>query len=139
MKRYLQFVVRERKLLSFGATFTFFSSFGQTFLISLFVPFFLDTFSLTNTEFGSLFAGATFTSALLLPYFGQWIDRLPLKRFSLMVALSLMLAAVTVSIAWRPLILFLGLMLLRIAGQGLSMHTAQTTMARFFIMKEAKP
>lgn len=138
MRQYFQFVLEERRLLSFGLTFTFFSSFGQTFLISLFVPFFLATFNLSNTGFGSLYSLATLSSALTLPWFGKWIDHLPLKRFSLMVAMGLMLAAFTVSISWHVTILFAGLLMLRLSGQGLSGHTAQTAMAKFFNLQRGK-
>lgn len=138
MKQYLQFVVNERRLLSFGLTFTFFSSFGQTFLISLFVPFFLANFNLSNAGFGSLYSLATLTSAFSLPWLGKWIDHLPLKRFSLMVAMGLMLAAFTVSVSWHISILFIGLLLLRLSGQGLSGHTAQTAMAKFFNFQRGK-
>jgi MFS family permease len=138
MKQYLQFVLKERRLLSFGLTFTFFSSFGQTFLISLFVPFFLSNFNLSNAAFGSLYSLATLSSAISLPFLGKWIDRLPLRRFSLMVALGLMLAAFTVSIAWHVTILFVGLLMLRLAGQGLSGHTAQTAMAKFYNYQRGK-
>lgn len=138
MRQYLQFVLEERRLLSFGLTFTFFSSFGQTFLISLFVPFFLANFNLSNTGFGSLYSLATLSSALTLPWFGKWIDHLPLKRFSMMVAMGLMLAAFTVSISWHVVILFIGLLLLRLSGQGLSGHTAQTAMAKFFNFQRGK-
>ena len=138
MKQYLQFVVSERRLLSFGLTFTFFSSFGQTFLISLFVPFFLANFNLSNAGFGSLYSLATLTSAFSLPWLGKWIDHLPLKRFSLMVAMGLMLAAFTVSISWHVSILFIGLLLLRLSGQGLSGHTAQTAMAKFYRFQRGK-
>lgn len=138
MKQYLQFVLKERRLLSFGLTFTFFSSFGQTFLISLFVPFFLANFNLSNAGFGSLYSLATLSSAISLPWLGKWIDHLPLKRFSLLVAMGLMLAAFTVSISWHVSILFLGLLLLRLSGQGLSGHTAQTAMAKFFNFQRGK-
>lgn len=138
MRQYFQFVLEERRLLSFGLTFTFFSSFGQTFLISLFVPFFLANFNLSNTGFGSLYSLATLSSALTLPWFGKWIDHLPLKRFSLLVATGLMLAAFTVSISWHVTVLFAGLLMLRLAGQGLSGHTAQTAMAKFFNLQRGK-
>ncbi len=138
MKHYLQFVLKERRLLSFGLTFTFFSSFGQTFLISLFVPFFLSNFNLSNAAFGSLYSLATLSGAIALPFLGKWIDRLPLKRYSIMVAMGLMLAAFTVSIAWHIAILFVGLLMLRVAGQGLSGHTAQTAMAKFYHYERGK-
>lgn len=138
MRNYLQFVLKEKRLLSFGLTFTFFSSFGQTFLISLFVPFFLSDFNLSNASFGSIYSVATLASAFSLPFIGKWIDYLPLKKFSLLVAMGLMIAAFTISISWHVAILFIGLLLLRLAGQGLSSHTAQTAMAKFFQLQRGK-
>ncbi len=138
MRNYLQFVLKEKRLLSFGFTFTFFSSFGQTFLISLFVPFFLTAFDLSNASFGSIYSVATLASAFSLPFIGKWIDYLPLRNFSLMVGGGLMLAAFTISISWHIAMLFLGLLLLRLLGQGLCSHTAQTAMAKFFRLQRGK-
>jgi len=135
---YIAFALKERKLLSFAVSFTFFSSFGQTFLIALFVPFFLSFFDLTNASFGTLYSVATLTSAFSLPYLGQWIDRIPLRRYSMFVAGGLFLSAVLMTISWHISILFISLVLLRITGQGLSSHTAQTTMARFFDHQRGK-
>jgi len=135
---YLVFALRERKLLSFGLSLTFFSSFGQTFLISLFVPFFLSSFELSNAAFGSLYSAATLVSAVSLPWLGQWIDRLPLRWYSMAVAAGLALAAFVMSVSWNAGVLFIGLLLLRLAGQGLSGHTAQTTMARYYDKERGK-
>ena len=135
---YIAFALKERKLLSFAVSFTFFSSFGQTFLIALFVPFFLSFFDLTNASFGTLYSVATLTSAFSLPYLGQWIDRVPLRRYSMFVAGGLFLSAVLMTISWHISILFISLVLLRLTGQGLSSHTAQTTMARFFDHQRGK-
>lgn len=129
---YITFVLQERKLLSFGISLTFFSSFGQTFLISLFVPFFLDAFVLSNAGFGTIYSLATLTSAAALPWLGQWIDRIPLRWYSLWVAVGLLTASLIVMVSWHISVLFVGIILLRLAGQGLSGHTAQTTMARFY-------
>lgn len=129
---YVTFVLKEKRLLSFGLSLTFFSSFGQTFLISLFVPFFLDAFVLSNAGFGMLYSGATLFSAAALPWLGQMIDRVPLRWYSFWVAVSLLLASLIVMVSWHVSVLFIGLIFLRLAGQGLSGHTAQTAMARFY-------
>lgn len=128
---YLAFVRKERRLLSFAVSFTFFSSFGQTFLISLFVPYFLTAFELSNATFGSLYSAATLTSAVALPWLGQWIDRIPLRQYSMYVAIGLLIASLVMAVSWHISMLFVGLILLRLSGQGLSGHTAQTTMARY--------
>lgn len=135
---YLSFVLREKRILSFGLTFTFFSSFGQTFLISLFVPYFLKDFQLSNAAFGSLYSAATLSSAVILPYLGRWIDHLPLRQYSLYVALGLMTASLTLALSWHIAALFVALLLLRLSGQGLSSHTAQTAMARYFVQSRGK-
>ncbi|WP_209388445.1 MFS transporter [Rhodohalobacter sp. SW132] len=135
---YITFALKESKLLSFAVSLTFFSSFGQTFLIALFVPYFLTVFDLTNASFGTLYSAATLISAFLLPYLGQWIDRIPLRTYSMMVGMGLLSAALLMTISWHVSILFLSLVLLRLTGQGLSSHTAQTTMARFFDHQRGK-
>ncbi|MFH5832553.1 MFS transporter [Halalkalibaculum sp. DA384] len=135
---YLTFVLKERRLLSFGLSFTFFSSFGQTFLISLFVPYFLQEFQLSNAGFGSLYSAATLTSAAVLPWLGKWIDHIPLRLYSTCVAVGLVIASFMVAISWHVGLLFVGLLLLRLAGQGLSSHTAQTAMAKFYDHQRGK-
>ncbi|MFO7846179.1 MAG: MFS transporter [Balneolaceae bacterium] len=135
---YLAFALKERKLLSFAVSLTFFSSFGQTFLISLFVPYYLSAFNLTNASFGSLYSIATLASAFALPYLGQWIDRIPLRNYSFLVATGLLGSAILMSVSWHISLLFISLLMLRLTGQGLSGHTAQTTMARFYDNQRGK-
>jgi len=129
---YLTFARKEKRILSFGVSFTFMSSFGQTFLISLFVPYFLKDFSLSNATFGSMYSMATLISAATLPYVGKWIDHIPLRKYSLTVATGLLVASLTLALSWHIAVLFIGIVLLRLSGQGLSSHTARTTMARYF-------
>lgn len=135
---YLAFALKERKLLSFAVSLTFFSSFGQTFLIALFVPHFITSYNITNTSFGTIYSIATLISAFSLPYLGQWIDRIPLRKYSMFVATGLLTSAVLLTISWHVSILFVSLILLRLTGQGLSGHTAQTTMARFYDHQRGK-
>lgn len=129
---YLAFVRKEKRLLTFAVSFTFFSNFGQTFFISLFVPFYLVAFELSNASFGSLYSVATLTGALILPYLGQWIDRISLSKYSLTVSSGLFISAVMMSMSWHISIFFVSLILVRLTGQGLSSHTAQATMARVY-------
>src|SRR5690625_7670073 len=75
---YLAFVLQERRLLTFGVSLTFFSSLGQTFLISLFVPFFMEDFALINTGFGTMYSDATLISADSIPRLGHCVVRIPL-------------------------------------------------------------
>src|SRR5690625_412251 len=111
---YLTFALKERRLLSFAVSFTFFSSFGQTFLISLFVPYFLTAFDMSNASFGTLYSAATLTGAFALPWLGQWIDRIPLRQFSMYVAAGLLFASTMMSFSCIVSLLFINLILLLI-------------------------
>ena len=138
MSDYWHFFRGEVPLLTYGLSFTFFSSFGQTFLISLFVPYLLVEFSLTTGEFGGYYAAATLGSALLLPWAGQWLDRSRLTRFSLAVVALMALSALLLSIAWHLAVLCVALLGLRLAGQGLSSQAALTAMARYYGARRGK-
>lgn len=138
MSNYFRFIFEERRTLSFGVAFTFFSSFGQTFLVSLFVPYFLEDFELSNASFGAIYSGATLISAALLPYMGQWIDRVSLRRYSFFVATGLLLGCIFIISSWHIALLFVGIVFIRLNGQGLSAHTAETAMARFYEGRRGK-
>jgi MFS family permease len=129
---YLRFILTHPRVLSFGILLTLFSSFGQTFLISIFVPQMLAEFPLSTVQFGSLYAVATLTSAASLPFFGRLMDRMELRRYTLMVGTGLVVACLTVALAPNVPVLFLGILGLRLTGQGLLSLTASTTMARSF-------
>ncbi|MCH8524556.1 MAG: hypothetical protein LAT52_08405, partial [Balneolales bacterium] len=64
MRSYLDFLKRNFEPVFFGFLLTFFSSFGQTFLISLFVPFILADLAFSNSVFGGYYAMATIVSSL---------------------------------------------------------------------------
>lgn len=132
MRDYWQFFRREAPLLTYGILLTLLSSVGQTFLVSLFVPDFLDVFALDEGSFGLLYSGATLTSGLLLPWVGKWLDRKPLHRFTAGVLALLAVSAFTVASAWHAAVLGAGLLGVRLGGQGLSSHTALTAMGRYY-------
>lgn len=128
----LRFILTHPRVLAFGLLLTLFSSFGQTFLISIFVPRILDSFGLGAGEFGALYAAATVTSALCLPFFGRLIDRAPLRPFSLAVGIGLAAACFGMALSRTVPMLFVSILGLRLTGQGLLGLTASTTMARVF-------
>ncbi|MBE0544822.1 MAG: MFS transporter [Verrucomicrobia bacterium] len=129
---YFRFFLTHPRVLSFGVLLTLFSSFGQTFLISIFVPRLLAEFALNTAQFGALYAGATLASAASLPFFGRLLDRVTLRAFSLTVGLGLVAACFAMALAPNVAVLFLAILGLRLTGQGLLSLTASTTMARVF-------
>jgi MFS family permease len=131
---YLRFLAAHPGALAFGLLLTFFSSFGQTFFIALFNRQIRAVYDLTSGEFGTLYAVATLTGAMLMMRAGRQIDRWPLALFagSVVVGLSIaagLMAALPPGQIW---VLFIAIVLLRLCGQGLMYHTAVTTAARTF-------
>lgn len=129
---YFELLRGHRGLLSFGLLTAFASSFGQTFFISLFLPGFMDAFGLNTASLGVLYSVATLGSALLLPALGARIDTASLRRYTVGVTLMLAGAAAVVAFAPHYLLLGLGVLGLRLFGQGLMGHISQTVMAREF-------
>lgn len=129
---YIKFFLSNKRLISFGFILTFFSSFGQTFLLSLYVPKIINDFELTNSYFGGLYAVATVSSSFILAYVGKLIDHTDLRKYSLYSALLLMLSSLMMAFSNNILMIFLGLLGLRFAGQGLLSHISSTSISKFF-------
>ncbi len=138
MRDWFGFLSKNRQLLNFGFQFNFFSSFGQTFFISLYVPFFIESIQITNTAFGSLYAGVTVVSAFLISAVGKYIDHISLKKYGLLVFVGLAISVVVLSQARNVIILATGLFMVRWFGQGLMTHTSTTGIAKLFDAQRGK-
>jgi len=131
----MQFLILLRQAprqLAFGALHSFGSSFGQTFLVALFVPFISASLALNETEFANIYAGITIASALCLPVVGRWIDKVDILSYSLATMALLALGCVMISFAGNVWMLIAALFVLRLAGQGLMSHVSMTGIARYF-------
>jgi sugar phosphate permease len=126
------FLKKTFPLLGFGYLFSFFSGFGQTYIISLYVPAIAAFFSLSNAGFGSIYATATIASGFTLPWLGSWYDKTPLKRYAFLVLLGLSFSLFLLSVSDFLWSLVLSIYGLRLFGQGLMGHTAVSTAARYF-------
>ena len=125
-------------LLAFGLLLTFFSSLGQTFLLSLYVPSIASLLEISNTFFGSLYAVATLSSAFTLPWLGGKFDQTSIRSYTIMVLLGLTAALFLLSSAHHIAMVFLAFFGLRLFGQGLMSHTAVSAMARYFNANRGK-
>lgn len=136
--RYLDFVVENRRFLAFGFLLTFFSNTGQTFFIALFNEPIRAEFGLSHGDFGGLYSLATLASAATVIWAGRRIDHMDLRLYSLIICAGLVGACFL--LAWAPsvLVLTLALYMLRLTGQGLMGHTAQTSMGRYFDQARGK-
>lgn len=132
MKRYITFLRHFPEQAFFGWMLNFFSSFGQTFLISLFVPFVLSDLGLSKTVFGGLYAGATVIASMLLLRFGHIIDERPVRPFTYKSIGLLIISCGLFAAVIHPAMLFIALLGLRLAGQGLMSHISMSIMSRYF-------
>ncbi|MEN6589380.1 MAG: MFS transporter, partial [Proteiniphilum sp.] len=138
MHSWSKFILNNRLLLSYGFFFNFFSSYGQTFFVSLLVPFWIVELHITNAEFGSMYGLVSVASALALPLIGRQIDFMSLRRFSLLIFAGLILSVALLSAANSFLLLLTGLFLVRFFGQGLMTHTSSTGIAKLFDEERGK-
>lgn len=132
MRDYLLFARKHLRFLSFGFALMFFSSFGQTFFLSLFSADIRAEFGLSHGDFGSIYSLATLVSGLTMLWLGRVIDRVPLRRFATGVCAGLIGAAFLLASVPGRLLLGVALFAMRLTGQGLMSHTAATTMTRYF-------
>lgn len=135
---YICFLSTYRRLLAFGLLTALSSSFGQTFFISLFLPYFVIDFSLDQGDFGFLYGISTLLGALCLPYLGSRIDELDLRRYTTFTVAGMAAAAFLVAFAPHVLLLGVGILGLRLTGQGLLGHISHTVMAREFLANRGK-
>ena len=120
------------KVIVFGFIFTFFSSFGQSFFLGLFNSSIRDALSITHGQFGSIYASATLLSSIVLVWIGKKIDDVNILKFASYVIIFLSASCFIFSKISSVIFLFVGIFSIRLAGQGLSSHTATTTISRFF-------
>tara|TARA_B100001029_G_C15055507_1_gene454029 strand:+ start:52 stop:1257 length:1206 start_codon:yes stop_codon:yes gene_type:complete len=120
------------KVIVFGFIFTFFSSFGQSFFLGLFNSSIRDALSITHGQFGSIYASATLLSSIVLVWIGKKIDDVNIIKFASYVIIFLSVSCFIFSKISSVIFLFVGIFLMRLSGQGLSSHTATTTISRFF-------
>jgi len=117
-------------IFGFGATF--FTSCGQTFFISLFVPYLVVALPLTEGQFGTVYGIGTLIGAAMLPFIAARYDTTPLAAYTRWVLRGLGLAALLMALTVHPIMLVLAVTGLRLTGPGLITHVAHTTMAKGF-------
>ncbi len=126
------------KVIVFGFIFTFFSSFGQSFFLGLFNSSIRDTLSITQGQFGSIYASATLLSSFLLIWVGKKIDDINIFKFAFFVTILLSISCFFFSKISSIIFLFIAIFLMRFSGQGMMSHTATTTISRYFTKSRGK-
>lgn len=126
------FLVKNSRWLAGGFLLCFFSSFGQTFFISLSAGDIRREFDLSHGAFGTIYMGATLLSAITLPQLGRVVDHASARTVLLLTLPMLAVATVAMGFASHWFWLFMTIYLLRLFGQGMMTHNAITAMGRWF-------
>lgn len=135
---FLFFLRDNARWLAGGFLLTFFSSFGQTFFISLSAGDVRREYGLSHGDFGLIYMAATLGSALTLPKLGQIVDRHSAQKVAMVTMPVLALAAVMMSVSRNIALLGLSIYMLRLFGQGMMTHNAMTSMARWFAAQRGR-
>ena len=119
--------------LAAGGLLTFSSSFGQTFVISVFAGEIRAEFGLSHGAWGGIYTLGTFVSAVVMIWAGVLTDHIRVRVLGAVVLA--LLAAACVLMAWTPAVWVLpvAIFALRFAGQGMTSHIAIVAMARWFV------
>ncbi|WP_244491835.1 MFS transporter [Aureimonas sp. AU12] len=126
------FLAKNLRWLGAGFLLCFFSSFGQTFFISLSGGAIRGELGLSNGTFGLLYMLATLASAATLPIVGRVLDRFATRMVAAGTILCLALATALLAHATAVWMLVLAFYLLRLFGQGMMLQTAFTATGRWF-------
>lgn len=132
MTSYLRFIGHHWALLGFGFITVFWGNFGQSFFFAWFGADIQRSLGLTAGTYGSAYSLATLASAITIVWAGGLIDKMSLRRFSMLISLGLAVGMLVMSQASGLLTLLLGFFLMRLFGQSLLPHTGMTTMSRYF-------
>lgn len=118
------------RYIIYALSHSFSSSYGQTIFLSLFAPFIQKEFSLLDSEFGELYAIATFASALFLPIPGKLIDTMLLRKYSFMVLCGLSISICIIIFSFSIIGLVIGIFGVRFFAQSLMSHISSTSISR---------
>jgi len=138
LKEYFYFLRGNFKKVSFGWLLTFLSSFGQTFLISLYVPEIVKAFAITEGTFGAIYAGCTVAASIIMLSVGHTVDHKPVKKVTAFTVLSLGLSSILLGLSYHVAVLFVALIGLRLCGQGLMSHISMTIISKYFDKNRGK-
>ncbi|WP_372916898.1 MFS transporter [Salegentibacter sp.] len=138
MKEFYYFAKEHFKKVSFGWLLTFLSSFGQTFLISLYVPEIIRDFNLTEGSFGAIYAGCTMAASIIMLTVGHTVDHKPAKKVTTYTVLGLAFSTILLGFSFNIFLLFIALMGLRLMGQGLLSHISMTIISKYFDKNRGK-
>ncbi|MEL7114578.1 MAG: MFS transporter [Pseudomonadota bacterium] len=136
--QFTQFLRDNALFLSVGVLLTFCSSFGQTFLISVFAGVIKADFGLTDGQWGMTYLAGTLASGIVMIWAGVLTDHFRVRWLGAVVLALLALACLAMAFAPEAWALPFVIFALRFAGQGMTSHIAIVAMARWFVASRGR-
>ncbi len=130
---FLAFIRSNAPFLLAGVLLTFCSTFGQTFFISIFAGVIREEFSLSHGAWGGIYTLGTTASAVVMVWAGALTDVYRARVIGKVVLILLAVACLAMAFAPAAWFLPIAIFLLRFAGQGMTVHIAVVSMARWFV------
>lgn len=135
---FLHFLRQNARWLSAGVLLTMMSSFGQTFLISVFAGEVRAEFGLSHGAWGLIYSVGTMLSAVVMVWAGVATDHFRVRKLGTLVIFGLALSCLAMALNLWAGTLILCVFLLRFFGQGMLSHIATVAMARWFVSTRGK-
>ena len=135
---FLAFIRNNARWLAGGFLLTFFSSYGQTFFISLSSGHIRVEYGLSHGQFGTIYMLATLASAATLTYLGQIVDKRSPRGVTFIIVPILAFACVLMAFSQHIVLLLLAIYLLRLFGQGMMSQNAFTAVGRWFVAQRGR-
>jgi len=129
---YYRFFKNNFRKVSFGWLLTFLSSFGQTFLISLYVPEIVASFKISVGTFGAIFAICTIVASFIMLTVGHMVDHKSIKKVTFLTIIGLAFSSILLGFSYHIVFLFIALIGLRLTGQGLLSHISMTIISKYY-------
>lgn len=132
------FILNNARWIIGGFLLTFFSSFGQTFFISLSAGEIRSEYGLSHGDFGLIYMVATLASALTLPWLGKIVDRFSPSHVALITIPMLAVGTLGMAFSTHVAALILTIYFLRLFGQAMMTQNALTATARWFVASRGR-
>lgn len=124
--------------IAYGFLHYFFSFVGQTFFISLFVVGICQDRDWDTAVFSGIYSGVTLIAAFLLPIIGKLVDRFRVRYVSSVTILMMIAGCLTLAFTQHWAFLAIGILAVRLGGQGVFPLIGSTSIGRFFTETRGK-
>lgn len=121
-----------------GALGLFFSGPGQTYFISVFIDQYIQDFGWSRSLVSSTYSIATICAGLLLFLIGRSIDHFGYRTVSVITASLLAFACFWNGFMVNTIMLFIGIFLLRLLGQGSMALVHNSLVPQWFIKQRGR-